>query len=149
MTDDHHHTHSISIDPRELSAGSVLISFDVEDQFNAGLATRRAAIEIKPHDNDNETAAVVSPVEYVLFGLALSTAQALKMAISLRDLNITKFFVAVSQQREGQATALTREIIVEDAITEEDRDVLVDYADRCPVSAFLGTPHAITTVVSK
>ena len=149
MTGNHHHTHEISIDPRELSAGSVLVSIDVGDQFSARVATRRGTLEVKPHDGASNAAAVISPIEHVLVGLALSTVQALKMAISLRQLEVSKFFVAVSQVRESDEISLTREIVVEDAIDDDARSVLADYAERCAVSGFLSGRHVITTLVVK
>ena len=140
------HSHSISINPKELSAGSVLVSAEVNSNAAPYIATNRAEVSTKDHDGQPNAA--LAPIELVLTGLAMSTLQTLKMMAATQKLGVQKFFVAISQQRNGNISHIVREIIIEGHASDEERDLLKNAANNCPVTKFLGGQHQLESVIA-
>ena len=146
---DHEHYHPISINPSELSSGSVLVhTEDLADANDVHVATSRAVIGAISHDGDEKALHMLSPIELVLAGLARSTLQTLRLVVTIHGLQLNKLFIAVSQKAEGGKTVITREVIIEGVASDEEREMLKEMAEKCPVSQMLsGASIQVDTVV--
>lgn len=145
--DDHHH-HPIKIDPSELSPGSVLVTVDPAMDALPVVATGRAVVRADIHEGIEGAGGAVSPIEYVLSGLALSLAQVLKLVVLQRNFPVHQIFVAASQQRDGLNTKITREIIIDGPLKETDREVLMKAAGNCPVQKILNGDVSIENILA-
>lgn len=147
MTHEHNHP-PIVIDPSELTPGSVIVTHDVEANDNPIIATRRGVINAFSHSEGTEEGNLIAPIEYVLSGLALSLSQTLNLMIKQNDLAVHKVFVALSQERKGTDTKITREIIIDGHLHDEDREILLKAAENCPVQKIFGGAITIETVMA-
>ena len=146
MSDNHEHHHSVTIDPKELSTGSVLVSADMDEMDSMNIATSRVLLDAKEHDEDTGSLMMVSPVEFVLAGLAKSTLQILKLAIKMQNLDINNVYVAVSQKPENDVIAIIREIIIDGSASDEERDLIKQVAEKCPIQKSLSASISVQTV---
>jgi uncharacterized OsmC-like protein len=112
------------------------------------IANRRGTISVISHDGSSQEDQLISPIEYVLSGLAINVIQSLNMVISQANLQVAKVFVAVSQERVDNKTNITCELIVDGDLTDDDRDLLKNAADNCPVRSILKAGASVKTVVA-
>lgn len=85
------------------------------------------------------------PYEYVLMGLGACTSMTIRMYAERKQLPLKKVRVRLGHRkihvedcndcetREGKVDEITREIILEGDLTEEQRQKLLEIANRCPV----------------
>ncbi len=85
------------------------------------------------------------PYEYMLMGLGACTSMTLRMYAELKKLPLTRVRVRLSHRkihaqdcadcatREGRVDEITREIVLEGELTEEQRQRLLEIASKCPV----------------
>lgn len=85
------------------------------------------------------------PYEYLLMGLGACTSMTLRMNAELKKLPLTRVRVRLSHRkihakdcadcasREGKVDEITREIVLEGELTDEQRQRLLEIANRCPV----------------
>ncbi len=142
------HAHNkLSINPKELSAGSVLVCKNFSEGTPAQLVTRLGEVTIIPHDANLSDVTHIAPIEHVLMGLGLSTLQILSAAVSSQKLNIQKFFVAVSRKQEGKTSTITREVIIDGQASDNEREMLKNLVSECPVSSLLKQGSRIETII--
>lgn len=85
------------------------------------------------------------PYEYLLIGLGACTAMTMRMYAELKDLPLKRVHVRLSHRkihvqdctdcetREGKVDEITREIRLEGDLSAEQRERLLEIANRCPV----------------
>lgn len=85
------------------------------------------------------------PYEYVLMGLGACTSMTIRMYAERKQLPLERVLVRLSHHRihaqdctdceskEGKVDEITREIILEGELSEEERQKLLEIANRCPV----------------
>ncbi len=85
------------------------------------------------------------PYEYLLWGLGACTSMTLRMYAELKKLPLDRVRVRLSHRRihaqdcadcetrEGKVDEITREIVLEGDLTEEQRQRLLEIANKCPV----------------
>ena len=147
MTHEHDHP-PIVIDPSELTPGSVMVTYDVKANDAPVITTGRAVVNARPHNEGAEERNLIAPIEYILSGLALSLSQTLYLIIKQNDLSVHKVFVALSQERNGIDTKITREIIIDGHLHDEDREILLNAAENCPVQKIFGGKITIETAMA-
>lgn len=144
----HDHKHSLTVDPKDLTPGSVLVTTELEKDLSPVVSTRRGIIDVLAHDGAEQNQNIISPIEHVLCGLALCISQTLKMEVTQKQMKIHKLFVAVSQKREGSQTHIINEIIVDGHLSDEDKDALKKATDNCPVQKILSGDMSFETVLA-
>ena len=90
-----------------------------------------------------------SPSELLNSALAACTDITLRMYAERKKWNLTSVKTTVSYERDTNAktTAMKREITMTGDLTEEQRQRLLDIANRCPIHEVLSNPVSIETSV--
>lgn len=98
-----------------------------------------------------------SPYDYLLAGLGACTAMTLRMYARRKKLALGEVSVRLRQRRvhaadclecedrSGQITEITREIRIDGDLSDEQRQRLIEIADKCPVHRTLVEPICIVT----
>ncbi len=91
------------------------------------------------------------PYEFLLMGLGACTAMTLRMYAELKKLPLQRVRVRLSHRKihaqdcadcetkDGKVEEITREILLEGDLTEEQRQRLLEIANRCPVHRTLAS----------
>ncbi|MEW6167254.1 MAG: OsmC family protein [Pseudomonadota bacterium] len=91
------------------------------------------------------------PYEYLLMGLGACTSMTLRMYAELKKLPLTRVRVRLSHRKihaqdcadcatqDGKVDEITREIVLEGELSEEQRQRLLEIAIRCPVNRTLNS----------
>ncbi|HTT08040.1 MAG TPA: OsmC family protein [Gammaproteobacteria bacterium] len=95
------------------------------------------------------------PYEYLLIGLGACTGMTLRMYATLKQLPLTRVRVRLSHHRihardcadctskDGKVDEITREIILEGDLNAQQRQRLLEIANRCPVHQTLTSETVI------
>jgi putative redox protein len=91
------------------------------------------------------------PYEYLLMGLGACTSMTVRMYAELKKLPLQRVHVRLSHRKihaqdcadcatkEGKVDEITREIHLEGELTDEQRQRLLEIANRCPVARTLAS----------
>lgn len=91
------------------------------------------------------------PYEYLLLGLGACTSMTIRMYAELKKLPLTRVRVRLQHRkihaqdcadcetREGKVDEITREILIEGDLNDEQRQRLLEIANRCPVARTLAS----------
>jgi putative redox protein len=97
------------------------------------------------------------PYEYVLMGLGACTSMTIRMYAERKQLPLKRVQVRLGhhkihaddcsdcETREGKIDEITREIILEGDLTDEQRQKLLEIANRCPVHRTLTSEIKVRT----
>ena len=97
------------------------------------------------------------PYEYVLMGLGACTSMTIRMYAERKQFPLKRVKVHLGHQkihsedcsdcetREGKVDEITREIFLEGDLTDEQRQKLLDIANRCPVHRTLTSEIKVRT----
>ena len=100
------------------------------------------------------------PYEYLLMGLGACTSMTLRMYADHKQIPLGKVAVRLSHKkihardcndcetREGKVDEIIREIILEGDLTQEQRERLLEIANRCPVHRTLSSEIKIRSVLA-
>lgn len=100
------------------------------------------------------------PYEYLLMGLGACTSMTIRMYAERKQLPLQRVRVRLSHQKihsddcadcetkEGKVDVVMREIILEGALSDEQRQKLLDIADRCPVHLTLTSEIKVRTTLA-
>ncbi|MBF8269090.1 MAG: OsmC-like protein [Gammaproteobacteria bacterium] len=98
-----------------------------------------------------------NPYAYLLMGLGACTSMTLRMYAELKQLPLQRVRVRLSHRkvhakdcsdcetREGKIDEITREITLEGELTDEQRQKLLEIANRCPVHRTLTSEIKVRT----
>ena len=101
------------------------------------------------------------PYEYLLMGLGACTSMTLRMYAEHKQLPLERVTVRLShhkihardcndcETREGKVDEITREIILEGDLTQEQQQRLLEIANRCPVHRTLSSEIKIRSMLVK
>ena len=100
------------------------------------------------------------PYEFLLMGLGACTSMTLRMYAERKQLPLKRVRVLLSHQkihardcsdcetRDGKVDEISREIILEGDLTGEQKQKLLEIADRCPVHRTLTAEIKVRTVLA-
>ncbi len=100
------------------------------------------------------------PYEYLLIGLGACTAMTLRMYAEMNNLPLERVRVRLSHRKihaqdcldcetqEGKVDEIAREITLEGDLTEEQRERLLEIANRCPVHRTLTSEIKVRSFLS-
>ena len=87
------------------------------------------------------------PYEFVLSGLGACTVMTLRMYADRKKWPLDKVTLHLEMKKETDATMITRHLLVEGDLDDEQRSRLVEIADKCPVHKTLEGDIKIQTVL--
>ncbi len=96
-------------------------------------------------DEMNGTDLGPEPPQYLQVALASCTAITLRMYADRKNLALEKIHVEVDMEKQEWKTVFRRRIELTGEVTKEQRDRLLEIADKCPVHKTLTTPIEIDT----
>lgn len=143
--------------PEALEAGGVLVSqSDAAGFLSTVRAGRHTQIADEPESMGGADQGP-SPYDYLLAGLGACTAMTLRMYARRKKLALEEVTVLVRQRRvhaqdceecedkSGQITEITREVRLVGDLSADERQRLLEIADKCPVHRTLTEPIRIVT----
>ena len=86
-----------------------------------------------------------SPTEFLLAALASCTAITLRMYADRKKWLLDRIQVEVNFEKLDNKTLFTREILLEGALEESQRERLLQIANACPVHKIISNPIEINT----
>lgn len=96
-------------------------------------------------DEMNGTDLGPEPPQFLQVALASCTAITLRMYADRKKLTLEKIHVEVDMEKQEWKTVFKRRIELIGELTKEQRDRLLEIADKCPVHKTLTTPIEIDT----
>jgi putative redox protein len=86
-----------------------------------------------------------SPTEYLSLALAGCTTMTVKMVADRHQWPLQRVEVKVAQEKRPEGQYFSRVLVLEGALTDEQRQRLLDAAKRCPVSRILAAQSVLET----
>ena len=144
-------------DEETLEQGLVRVTQTEADGFTASVRSGRHALWAdEPRDVGGDDLGP-SPYDYLLASLGACTAMTLRMYARRKQIELDAVSVELRQRRvhaadcdecadkSGQITEITRIVQLQGRLAEEERQRLLEIADRCPVHRSLTEPIRIRT----
>ena len=90
-----------------------------------------------------------SPTQLLCSSLAACTSITLRMYANHKNWNVVDIFVTVEFDKNNETgiSTFTRKIEIKGAITDEQKQRLLDVANKCPVHKILSNPIQINTTI--
>lgn len=88
-----------------------------------------------------------APGEYLMVSLASCTAITVRMYADRKKIDVERIRVEVASEKQEFKTVFRRDIYFEGNLTEEERQKLLEIAEKCPVHKTLTNPIQIETVL--
>ena len=133
------------LEPQALDEGIVEVAETGAGKFANQVRAARHSLPADEPKRLGGTDTGPTPYDYLLAGLGACTSMTLRMYAERKQLALDKVSVRLSQNKvhaddcadcessEGQITEIQREIRLDGALSEEERDKLLEIADKCPV----------------
>jgi putative redox protein len=90
-----------------------------------------------------------APGEFLMMSLASCTAITVRMYADRKKLPLDKVRVEVTFEKQQFKGVFTRDVYLEGELSEEDRQKLLEIAEKCPVHKTLSNPIEIETKLVK
>jgi len=86
-----------------------------------------------------------APGEFLMMALASCTAITMRMYADRKKIPVDKIRVEVTFEKQQFKSVFTRDVYLEGELSEEDRQKLLEIAEKCPVHKTLMSPIEIET----
>ena len=128
-------------------------------RFTQAMRSGRHELIADEPENVGGNDAGPGPYEYLLMGLGACTSMTLRMYAQHKQLPLEKVTVRLSHKkihardcndcetRAGKVDEITREITLEGDLTEDQRQRLLEIANRCPVHRTLSSEIKIRSIL--
>lgn len=136
----------LTINPQELTPGSILVATEMEESENTDVMSHKA--KIQAHGHGDGTKSDFTPMELLLSSLGLCITKTLKLVIKQREMAVPRFAVALSQERQNDKTVIRCEIVVDAHLNEAGREFLKDGAAFCPTAQLLNADIESEIIIS-
>ncbi|MBL7872349.1 MAG: OsmC family protein [Cyclobacteriaceae bacterium] len=90
-----------------------------------------------------------APGEFLMMALASCTAITVRMYADRKKILLDKIRVEVTFEKQQFKSVFTRDIYLEGELSEEERQRLLEIAEKCPVHKTLSNPIEIETKLMK
>jgi putative redox protein len=90
-----------------------------------------------------------APGEFLMMSLASCTAITVRMYADRKKMALDKIRVEVTFEKQQFKSVFTRDVYLEGELSEEDRQRLLEIAEKCPVHKTLSNPIEIETKLVK
>ena len=90
-----------------------------------------------------------APGEFLMMSLASCTAITVRMYADRKKMALDKIRVEVTFEKQQFKSVFTRDVYLEGELSEEDRQRLLEIAEKCPVHKTLSNPIEIETKQSE
>ncbi len=90
-----------------------------------------------------------APGEFLMMSLASCTAITVRMYADRKKMPLDKVRVEVTFEKQQFKSVFTRDVYLEGELSEEDRQKLLEIAEKCPVHKTLSNPIEIETKLVK
>jgi putative redox protein len=90
-----------------------------------------------------------APGEFLMMALASCTAITVRMYADRKKMPLDKIRVEVTFEKQQFKSVFTRDVYLEGELSEEDRQRLLEIAEKCPVHKTLSNPIEIETKLIK
>lgn len=115
------------------------------DHFKTEIISNGHLVIADEPTNGGGTSQGSSPSEFLLVALASCTAITLRMYADRKKWALDKIEVEVNLEKGANTTLFTREVLLEGALDNEQRERLLQIANACPVHKILSNPIQIST----
>lgn len=124
---------------------TVEVEESLTGRYSQTMQTGRHSLVADEPENVGGNDAGPGPYEYLLMGLGACTSMTLRMYAERKQMPLKRVRVQLSHRkvhardcsdcetREGKVDEIMREITLEGELTDEQRQRLLEIADRCPV----------------
>jgi putative redox protein len=116
-----------------------------KDHYKTEITTESHTIIADEPDEVQGSNLGPSPTEYLGVALASCTAITLRMYADRKAWLVDKIHVHITITKEVDKTIFNREVVLEGALNEEQRQRLLQIANACPVHKILTHPIEINT----
>jgi len=139
------------------------ITVEVEEspdgRYTQNMQSGRHSLVSDEPENVGGNDAGPGPYEYLLMGLGACTSMTLRMYAERKQLPLKRVRVQLSHRkihaqdcsdcetREGKVDEILREITLEGELTDEQRQRLLEIADRCPVHRTLTSEIKVRSIL--
>lgn len=90
-----------------------------------------------------------APGEFLMMSLASCTAITVRMYADRKKMPLDKVRVEVTFEKQQFKSVFTRDVYLEGELSEEERNRLLEIAEKCPVHKTLSNPIEIETKLVK
>jgi len=134
----------VQVSRPDLNTGDVMVR-EVDHKFAQEVFTDRHQLQADEPENYGGTDSGPSPYEFLLAGLGACTSMTIRMYANRKKMSLENVSVVLRHEkvhaqdceecetREGKIDRIQRDITIDGQLTGEERQRLMEIADRCPV----------------